>query len=109
MASKTSFRRDHDLSLGAMGPYSKRFLGIAQILDPRSGQLMAWPLGIEHTGGKKIGAEPGKTNERDWTLLEANADLSFFTYRYMLLGVKDLYCDAQYMPRKGGAGPSRRV
>lgn len=85
----------HDLDLPLIGPYSRRFIGAAQITDRAKGRLMVYPLSISLEGGNSISWTPEPASDK-WSTTDAAEDLSSFALRYYLKGQTDVLANAYY-------------
>lgn len=85
---------NHDVSLSAWGPYSKKLAGVSHIPDHSAGvrfDLSVFP-GIYR---RKV-CVPSVLWESDFHPWNASADLSFYTYRHDLVWKDQVYCDVDY-------------
>jgi len=84
----------HDLRLPAWGPYTKRYVGISHIPDPRAGMrfdLSVFP-GLYRRGVRP----PNVTWESDYHPWEAAPDLSFIRHRHEVIWKDQVYADIDF-------------
>lgn len=85
---------NHDLSLPAWGPYSKKYAGISHITDAKEGirfDLSVFP-GLYR---RKIDV-PNVMMEGAYHIWEANTDLTYFSTRHEIQEKDQVYCDISY-------------
>jgi len=84
----------HDLSLSAWGPYSKRYIGVSHVPDPRSGVRVDFSLmpGL-YRRETIIPNVKWVSGFHPWL---AGIDLSFYRYRFEIEWKDRVYCDIDF-------------
>lgn len=100
-----SLRNNYDLSLPDWGPYSRDYLGMSQVPDPKSGlrwqvtvcpALCGEPLRIPAAVGHGQGKVDPKGPASWCHVWEASPDLSFYSRRHQLIWKDRIYADISF-------------
>lgn len=84
----------HDLRLPAWGPYTKRYMGISHIPDPRAG--LRFDLSV-FPGLYRRGVQPPNVLwESGYHPWEAAPDLAYFCHRFEIIWKDRLYADVEF-------------
>ena len=85
----------HDLRISRWGPYTKRYMGISHIPDPRAGlrfDLSVFPELLRSE--VKVPNVKWNSGYHPW---QAASDLSFYSHRHEIIWKDRLYCDVSFL------------
>ncbi|TVR51955.1 MAG: hypothetical protein EA426_19590 [Spirochaetaceae bacterium] len=88
------FRADHDLTLPAWGPYSKKYIGTSHLADPDRG--VRFDFSVIPGLYRRSVAVPSVRWECGHHPWAASADLTFSEHRHELVWKDDLYVDVSF-------------
>ncbi|SIR31246.1 MGH1-like glycoside hydrolase domain-containing protein [Halanaerobium kushneri] len=84
----------YDLQLSDWGPYTKKYLGISHIADPKKG--IRFDLSVFPGYYRRKVKIPNVRWESDYHPWEAASDLRYYSNRHQLEWKDQLYCDISY-------------
>ena len=89
-----SLQGTHDLSLPDWGPYSKRYIGVSNIPDKKSG--IRFDLSVFPGFYRRKVSVPNVLFENDYHPWEASPNLEYFSFRHELDWKDQVYTDISY-------------
>ena len=91
---RRTYKKDHDLSLPAWGPYSKRYAGISHI--PAKGEGKRFDLSVFPALYRRGVTPPNAMWESGYHPWDCNAGLTRFTHRHELLWKDRIFSDISF-------------